>query len=383
VYVPQVDTLWFAANFDELAGVETPGGNAAPVHHFADTLHRWVRYVAVATSRFEEYFEPGLDFTRTGDALMVDVPSSARPATPKVLYVVPTFGWERQETTTLKSSVRFGYGLRVYLDRPWYSSGDNELLGVLLWPESTPAPDYPTREKYKAFFTQWGNDPIWASGNLEAVPLWGDFQGTAQVGAALTLAETDQVFDVAGYEVHFDPDRKLWYCDVTLFNQTVYSPFIRLALARYQPHSIEGVELSHAVLADYAQLAPNRSALVTIDPADPRSARVIVGGTAGDGPQPNVITVTVEQADPKIGGDLGWAPAAASGVAVTPDAPAPSQPDSVLWSGVIAFAKTPASGAFRVVIREFESLVGDTATGTQRLVYAAIIGYDFPSLSVK
>jgi hypothetical protein len=52
---------------------------------------------------------------------------------PDVVYALPTFGWQRQTETNLKRSVRFGGGLRVYLRRPWFSSGAGELLGVALW----------------------------------------------------------------------------------------------------------------------------------------------------------------------------------------------------------------------------------------------------------
>ena len=80
VYIPEIDTLWFAAPFDELQDVAPPGDVAAPVHQLGDTKHRCIHYRAVASSRFQEYFtEPGLVFTRTSAPIMVEVPSSARP----------------------------------------------------------------------------------------------------------------------------------------------------------------------------------------------------------------------------------------------------------------------------------------------------------------
>jgi hypothetical protein len=45
-----------------------------------------------------------------------------------------------------------------------------------------------------------------------------------------------------------------------------YFPFVRLALARYQPQSVPDAHLSRVVLVDFAQLVPNRSASVTFDP---------------------------------------------------------------------------------------------------------------------
>src|SRR4029077_7399494 len=36
VYIPEVDTLWFAATFDSLPGVQTPFELSAPMHRFSD-----------------------------------------------------------------------------------------------------------------------------------------------------------------------------------------------------------------------------------------------------------------------------------------------------------------------------------------------------------
>lgn len=41
---------------------------------------------------------------------------------------------------------------------------------------------------------------------------------------------------------------------------------VRLALARYQPDSIPGLELSRVVLADFGQVPPQRTVTVTPDP---------------------------------------------------------------------------------------------------------------------
>jgi hypothetical protein len=40
--------------------------------------------------------------------------------------------------------------------------------------------------------------------------------------------------------VEFDAERDLWTCDVELDLCEAYTPFVRLALARYQPSSIAG-----------------------------------------------------------------------------------------------------------------------------------------------
>jgi hypothetical protein len=385
VYVAQVDTLWFAAPIDTLAGVTSPSAVAAPLHRFHDTKHRWITYHAVATSRFQEYFpEPDLDFTRSSAPLMVDVPSSARPGIPEVLYVVPTFGWEQQETSNVKTSVRFGNGLRVYLNRPWFSSGANELLGVVLWPASgnpIAAADY---ESLKPYFTQWGNDPIWESGSLDSVPFYSDFPLATTIGQGLTIDETPQVFDVAGHEPVYDAARGVWFCDITFSTVNGYTPFVRLALARYQPHSIQGVELSRVVLADFAQLTPNRTAFMSIDPGDQRHARLVVGGLGPQLPAASQIGVIVQQRNAAVGSDLGWEPAPAGTVTITADTPSLTDPDAILWSGTVAFADVPKPGDFRVVVVETEVFqtdlptIGPTTTTSYRLVYSCMLPYDFP-----
>lgn len=387
VYLPTADCLWFAAPADSLDGVPSPFALAAPVHQFGDTLHRTVRYRAVAASRFQEYFpEPGTVTSRTGPALTVDVPSSARPLPPDIAYVVPTFGWVREVTTNTKTEVRRGNGLRVYLHRPWYSSGSGELLGILTWPHTSPPPDDSQREAAKAVITQWGLDPVWATRTVEAIPDITVFSAATHTRSALTLDKTGQLVDVAGHLPAYDEQRRLWYCDIELDNPDAYAPFVRLALARYQPRSIPGVELSDVVLADFAQLTPDRSAALTVDPANPLAARLVVAGSAPSGPTRSLVTVTVEEHDAQIGGDLGWVLAPPATVQVHEDVPAPDDPDSVLYAGRVEFAHRPAPRRFRVVIREFELLpidppdvaLIDTPHLGSRLIFASILVLDYP-----
>jgi hypothetical protein len=110
-------------------------------HEFGDTRHRWVDYTPTATTRFREYFPPQVTdvpelITSVGDPVHVDVPSSARPAPPDVRYLVPIWEWRTEQLEVdaplAVRRVRTAGGLRVYLGRPWYSSGPDELLGVVL-----------------------------------------------------------------------------------------------------------------------------------------------------------------------------------------------------------------------------------------------------------
>src|SRR5690606_26224479 len=95
------------------------------------------------------------------------------------------------------------------------------------------------------------------------------------------------------------------------------SPFVRLALARYQPHSIPTLEMSAVTRADFAQLAPERS--VTIVTRAAGAFDVVVSGTTHDASaNPAVFTGRVGtivrvSAQARVTGttdDAGWTEAA-------------------------------------------------------------------------
>lgn len=142
------------------------------LHRFGDTKYRCVNYKSVATSRYRQLFRPlpeetgphGPRFTRESPWIKAEILNSAPPDSPKVLYIIPTFRWEQ----TAQGRRRVGGGLRIYLDRPWFSSGDGEQLAVILYPDPrAELPDYA-----KPYVTQWGLDPLWESGpSVSRIPL--------------------------------------------------------------------------------------------------------------------------------------------------------------------------------------------------------------------
>ena len=182
---------------------------------------------------------------------------------------------------------------------------------------------------------------------------------------------------VAGHAVAFDPERKLCYCDVQVYLGMSYWPFVRLALARYQPNSIDtpSVHLSRVVTADFAQVAPNRFVTITGRPPVPSPSpdqtptqarrRVSVLGVsyeatpAGDPVKidhgPTEMRVIVERRDDSIGGELGWTEVGSPTVLAV-GAPVFGQTS---WSGDITFPALNLSGRFRLVIEEHEVRRGD------------------------
>lgn len=405
-YDPEHDQIAFVRAGDVMG---RPGAEpfhfdlAAPRHLLHDTKHHQISYTAVAASRFREYFDPTLhdaDFTRSGAPVMVDVPASARPLAPEPVYVVPTFGWQRQTDTNVKRSVRFGGGLRVYLRRPWFSSGAGELLGVALWSSDRDPPDNEQRDKFKPFMTQWGMDPIWQTGDLSGTPSIASFPGADASELGVTLEEATArdapngppgIVDVVGFAPQYDPVRKLWFADVEIETFTgTYMPFVRLALVRYQPEALADAKVSRVVLADFAQLTPDRSALVSSDPHHPRRLNVVVSGVAPRGPAPRAnvpatqISVRVQQRDPSLNSDLAWADAPAGVATVTPahDGPAPLDANIVMWSGSVVFSAPPEPDRYRLLVEEREQIPGEPSHLLRlgkppgRLVYAEAFAVD-------
>jgi hypothetical protein len=353
-------------------------------HEFHDTKYRSVTYTASATTRFREFFpnsltRPDSDFTVDSVPVTIDILNTARPAAPKVLYVLPTFGWDQKTEGAWNFSTRAGGGLRVYLDRPWFSSGEGELLGVVLWQCSPPPTGtftpFETPDFLKPYVTQWGMDPLWDAPPppSQATPLLDHFLNAAAKETGLSLEELSQLpnvpLAVAGHTVGYDTDRQLWFCDIELDPGVAYFPFIRLALARFQPKSLADAHLSRVVLADFAQLVPNRSASIAFDGFDPTLFTLaVVGLTFNQAPQP-LVQATIEAQPAGSSGDLAWVPVKTTVLSAT------KGPGGItLWTASMTLPAARGSRPFRLRIEEFETYqTSPQGPAQNRLVYADVL----------
>jgi len=170
--------------------------------------------------------------------------------------------------------------------------------------------------RIKPYITRWGLDPIWSQTSLSPNLEPQNFKRAKVVDPAeskttgLTLGEfgfdPTLDFSVAPHEVAYDEVRRLWFCDIEIDPGVAYFPFVRLALARYQPHSADNAYLSRVVLADFAQLTPDRSACVAFGEAGRINIRVsgraFAESTEG---RENRVTATVQERT-NVDPDLGW-----------------------------------------------------------------------------
>ncbi|MCU1682378.1 MAG: hypothetical protein JWQ81_3117 [Amycolatopsis sp.] len=295
--------------------------------------------------------------TKSSTAITLDLPSTARPAPPQVAWVVPTFGWTEQSTNLglKRTRTRGGGGLRVFLERPWYSSGVGEQLAVVLLDSQEARPPDQTDKHRLELVTQLGVDPVVQTQPLTAAagyPGVGQFPLATDNKTRLSLPGRTDLFDVAVHDVVWDADRERWACDIVLPPGRVYQPFVHLALARYQPNSLKDNELSPVAALEWAQLGPDRAATVLLDALDLTKVTVTVAGwstsgTASVQKKPNAVSVLLQTSaalDPR---DLDWTTVgSADGQALT----ASTQPDgTTAWTGVVRLPKPRLLTPFRGV----------------------------------
>ena len=245
--------------------------------------------------------------------------------------------------------------LRVYLGRPWFQSGTGELLGVVV---SSPPPGTVLPSGLQPFVSGFGSDPVFLTGPV-GTPKVTDFPLASRVGTALKLQEQSGDVgwvDVAGHPVSWDEDRLLWFADISVGAGQSYFPFVKLALVRYQPASLAGIELSRVVQADFIQLTPNRSMGLTY-PSDTEVNVEVLGpgylATARrltpDTMRAYVQLKSVATSDP----DLQWVidPAQPNGTVL--DVTSTSESNTA-WRGTVKLPKARGTTPYRILVAEFE-----------------------------
>jgi hypothetical protein len=300
------------------------------------------------------------------------VRNSKRPDAPDVLYVVPIYHRVPGENQV----TRQGGALRVYMNRPWWSSGANERLGVVCWHKSAQSTAELPPKQLLPYVTVWGYDPAFKTHrSLPGQPSPANFPLHTATGTNMPIEEVTEKVDVAGHNVGYDTDRKLWYCDIRVTatsgkELTAYMPFVRFAFARFQTHSITGAHLSKVVVADYAQLAPNRS--VTMTGSGSKRTLTVVGRApvrTNSSDEPSAMRVLIEKRDGRIlDDDLAWSVLHNSDGTLneTELTASVSDSDLVTWTGKIT---VPANNGrdLRLTFEEFERMPG--ALGFGRLVF--------------
>lgn len=388
---------------------------------FGDTKYRLVTYIPTATTLFREFMPQALrsdatKLSKVGTSKELKVLNTKRPDNVKLLYVIPSFTWSVEKPEwdgKMATRTRQGGGLRVYMERPWYSSGNDEKLGIVLYSKETFTPKKEgSNDKdgfgvmYKPggfnagivdaylgsqmgvsnnegskvnipdtlipYVTQWGLDPIWLSAPTpaDAAPRIGNFVDPAVILSSVSIPEVNpqQRFSVVGFTPEYDTDRKLWRCDIQLDPGESYYPFVKFAFCRVQPNSLSNSQTGHdvycsqVITSEFCQLAPNRVASVVLDEGDKSVTVQVIGHTYRintTGQLGSEIEVTLEKRDTSKGGDeLGWTPMLTQRIDRIPAAN--------LWAGSIELPTGVTAEKYRVVIKEYEQLFSDPTDERER-----------------
>ena len=340
------------------------GAKLEAKHVLDDTRARQVTYTPTALSKFAGLFKdtkaryatPGVPAPPTW------IPSSAPPPPPQVAMIVPTFRWQDDGEV----HQRHGHSLRVYLERPWFSSGAGEMLAVVI--------GHPEDATLRDDVTRWGSDPLYEEARpaRAALPIFlgqKSFRGSPPLITDVELhgkpGEPARRVALLPFGIdanyHYNGGRQLWYRDLEIdFGEgdqpVLYQPFVRLALARYQPHALHGAgydfRLSPIVVADVVQLQPGRTAVLvreknqlrslTVDGALPRGAKELFQAE---------VLVQEHAADDR---DVGW---------VTTDTKPMTLVDGK-WT--LSGYTIPGCGERRLVVRELQLMPGPDGESLER-----------------
>ncbi|GAB3833055.1 hypothetical protein [Dactylosporangium cerinum] len=223
-------------------------GTTLPSHQLGETRHRRISYHLVATTRFVDCFDPHVAAARggltiDGTPIICEILNSAPAPALMILDVVPALLWHTQQHDGTTIRERHG-GIRVYLQRPWFATGDGELLGVVLG-----GPDFDVDdtagERRAGLVSRIGLDPIRIAGI--PTPLRPAQLRNAVATLDVELAELRTLHDggptavtVAGFTPEYDEASGRWFCDIDVDAGPAYMPFVRLVVARFQRASLRG-----------------------------------------------------------------------------------------------------------------------------------------------
>ncbi len=276
-------------------------------------LGRWLR-------RGKPPVEP-IDDEKILPEVSIWLPAGIRPSEPNALTPVPAFVWRANPDshTACRTAV-----IRIPLGRGWFSSGEGERLGIVVWPpgllnaaaglpplpagsstcpplpEVLALPDFMDEDLGPGgrFVTRWGSDPTKgvdqnapahprlpgfldpssfkdightrsASGMGFTAELASVVRMPVRVEAPLGQPQADiplTMLDVSlvTYEPHFDIETEQWYVDAAIEHPFEAQPFVRLGLVRFQPHAPEDLQVSFPT-TQWVQLLPRRDVRVTYE----------------------------------------------------------------------------------------------------------------------
>lgn len=307
---------------------------ALQVHAFPDGRARELLLRPVAYSRFATDFQTApfwdgekarsrvllrqelqqQELRQRGETQRVWLPSTVRPLKCDAEAPVPMISIERKPKHDKGSETVFELirhaKTRVYLKRSWYSSGQGERVGLVIWPPTIFSATASTELNKVvldhrsgqldvtnlvdadlgvagSFITRWGGDPIredrapsketlmsksvFIDADLDDVarasnPHDPEVHENVTVPIRLPGRSDDSPdafvplkASLLTYVPCFDTDREEWFVDIDLTTENATSPFVRFGLVRFQANSIlDDIRVSEPIVV-WSQLLPDRN----------------------------------------------------------------------------------------------------------------------------
>jgi hypothetical protein len=129
---------------------------------------------------------------------------------------------------------------------------------------------------------------------------------------------------------------------------------VKLALVRYQPSSLNGIEISRVVQADFIQMASDRTLSLTF-PADNKVHVVLTGPgyltTTSPGTADNVRAFIQERRVQTSDEDLRWTTLNVHGTVLSLTVKSGSE---FVWEGTLTLPTSRHARKYRIFVTEFE-----------------------------
>ncbi len=327
-------------------------------YDFKDTKARRMSIDLIGTSRFSEEFNQttlkerqertsgGISDFQSKTTIATDYwfPSTDHPKPPEILddettvsrLSVTDYSFDAKAGLHYAARTTRSY-LHVRLARPWFSSGEGEMLGLVLWPPTimtdvpslvtedsvlcdpngnsiaTPGkdkndPEWSLDQQLEPYISRWGADatrgtfrgmvafpPMLITPDvvvnsdvklaqplrmpLPAPPPQSSARPSVKNGVYQNPDYQYRHVAIMAFKVKPHLETQTWYCDIGLHPHHDDQTRVRLSLVRYQEHSLPGLELSVPVPKE-VKLLPKRTLKVFL--VNDRTIRVQVSGHSYD-----------------------------------------------------------------------------------------------------
>jgi len=244
-------------------------------HSFGDTKYRNVTYTLEGISRFRSFFPEGRpeDFVFSRVIQTANhVLNSKKMKAPAIHSLVPMFKWEVSRPQSVQ---RTNHKFRIYFSDDWYESGEGEKVAVIFYPDQKTIPD-----TIQELTSSYGRDPIRQDESTNGltedhfshqicIPVNSELLNFEPKDDREILNErVGKELKAAIFDVKFDDKKKLFFTDIQIVPDKSdldrYMPFLKLAICRYQEHSIcrenrYDFRFSKVAMAPQVQLMPART----------------------------------------------------------------------------------------------------------------------------